>query len=107
VFSGIFASVLDACFKCFICLQTYVASVASECFKSKLGIASLSSPFVASPRSLLLFATLAGHPPPPPSLLDAGDVWGGASPTWAREMVWKNDRRRGRPDVLSVQTCGC
>jgi hypothetical protein len=26
-------SVLDTCFKCFICLQTYVASVASKCYK--------------------------------------------------------------------------
>ena len=32
VFSGVFASVSDSCFKCFICLQTYV-SVASKCFK--------------------------------------------------------------------------
>jgi hypothetical protein len=39
-FLGIFASVLDACFKYFICLQTYIASVASECFKSTLGVAS-------------------------------------------------------------------
>ena len=34
-FSGIFTSVSDLYFKCFICLQTYVASVASECFKSR------------------------------------------------------------------------
>ena len=29
VFLGIFASVLDACFKCFIFLQTYVAKISS------------------------------------------------------------------------------
>jgi hypothetical protein len=34
-FMCFFASVSDACFKHFICLQTYVASVVSECFKSK------------------------------------------------------------------------
>jgi hypothetical protein len=30
-----FSSVSEACFKCFIYLQTYVASVASGCFKSR------------------------------------------------------------------------
>jgi hypothetical protein len=29
------ASVLDACLKCFICVLFYIASVASECFKSR------------------------------------------------------------------------
>jgi hypothetical protein len=43
--SGIFASVLDACLKCFICFQTYVAIVASECFKTRSSVASPSSPF--------------------------------------------------------------
>ena len=40
--SSIFASVLDACFKCFICLQMYVARVASECFKTKSGVAHVA-----------------------------------------------------------------
>ena len=31
-FSGVFASVLDACFKCFICHLLYVATVISRCF---------------------------------------------------------------------------
>jgi hypothetical protein len=31
VFQMFFISVLDACFKCFICLQMYVASTAFEC----------------------------------------------------------------------------
>jgi hypothetical protein len=39
VFRVFFASVLDTCFKCFICLQMYVANVSSECFKSRLNIA--------------------------------------------------------------------
>ena len=33
VFSGVFASVSDTCFKCFICLQTYVANASSGYFK--------------------------------------------------------------------------
>ena len=39
------------CFcKYFICLQTYIASVAYECFKSKSGVASFSSHYAVSPR---------------------------------------------------------
>jgi hypothetical protein len=34
VFLGVFASVSDACFKCFICLLLYIINVASECFRS-------------------------------------------------------------------------
>ena len=41
-FSCIFASVSYACFKCFICLQIYIASVASGCFKSRSDVASPS-----------------------------------------------------------------
>ena len=32
MFSSVFTSVSDACFRCFICLQTYVISAASRCF---------------------------------------------------------------------------
>ena len=39
VFSGVFACVADTCFKCFICLLLHVASVASGCLKSRLGVA--------------------------------------------------------------------
>jgi hypothetical protein len=49
VFSGVFVSILDACFKYFICLHTYVASVASGYFKSRSGVASPSSPSAISP----------------------------------------------------------
>jgi hypothetical protein len=84
---SVFASVLDVCFKCFVCLQTYVASVAYECFKSRSGVASLSSPFSALPRCLLLLPVPAGHSNQrrkralqPPPLLDASDVRGGAVP---------------------------
>ena len=39
MFSCVFASVSEACFKYFICLQTYVASVASRCLESRSGVA--------------------------------------------------------------------
>jgi hypothetical protein len=39
VFSSAFVSVLDTCFKCFICLLLYVATVASGYFKSRSGVA--------------------------------------------------------------------
>ena len=35
VFSRVFASVSDTCFKCFIFLLLYVVSIASGCFKSR------------------------------------------------------------------------
>jgi hypothetical protein len=38
-FSGVFTSVSDDCFKCFICLLLYVATIVSGCFKSKSGVA--------------------------------------------------------------------
>jgi len=84
VFSGVFVSFLDACFKCFIYhLQTYVASVVYECFQNRSGVVSLSSPSAASLRCLLLLSTLARHPPP--TFLDAGDVRSDVEPTWAYE----------------------
>ena len=42
VFLGVFESVPDSCFKCFICLQTYVASVAYECFKVDRSVAHVA-----------------------------------------------------------------
>jgi hypothetical protein len=63
-FSGVFASVLDACFKCFICLQIYAVSVASKYFKSRSVVATPSSHSVVSPRYLL--PVPAGHLPPLP-----------------------------------------
>jgi hypothetical protein len=40
VFQVFFWSVSEACFKCFICLQTYVGSATFECFKSRSNIAN-------------------------------------------------------------------
>jgi hypothetical protein len=39
VFRVFFASVLDTCFKCFICLLLYVAIIVSGCFKSRSSVA--------------------------------------------------------------------
>jgi len=39
MFSDVFASVSDACFKSFIYLLLYVATVAFGCFKSRSGVA--------------------------------------------------------------------
>jgi hypothetical protein len=36
-FLGVFAIVSDACFKCFICLQTYAVNVSFGCFKNRSG----------------------------------------------------------------------
>ena len=55
------------------CLQTYLASVASGCFKSRSSVASASSLSAASPLCLLLLPAPTGHPPPLLPLLDASD----------------------------------
>jgi hypothetical protein len=49
-FSGVFASVSDARSKYFIYLETYIASVASGCFKSRSSVASRSPPHLRLPR---------------------------------------------------------
>jgi hypothetical protein len=63
VFLGVMASVSDPCFKRFFCLQTYVANVASRCFKNRSGVASPFSPSTTSPWCLLLLLLPAsvGH----------------------------------------------
>jgi hypothetical protein len=72
-FPFIFAGVLDACFKCFICLQTYVASVTSGYFK-------IDRMLYLPPRFLLPRLDISscqcwlGIRCAPTSLLDADDV---------------------------------
>jgi hypothetical protein len=73
-FSGVFASVSDAYFKCFICLQTYVASVASGCFRTKSGVTSPTS----------LSYCLASVSPPPPD----------ASSSFLSRCWWRLGRHR-------------
>ena len=80
------------CFKCFICLETYIASVASRCFKSRSGVAS---------RSFHAFGYLASLSPPS---FGAGwtselEVQAGAAPSpssqcWWRVVVWQRGRGR-------------
>jgi len=43
--SGVFSNVSKACFNCFNCLQTYVATVVFGCFQSRSGVASLLPTF--------------------------------------------------------------
>ena len=66
VFLCVFASVSDACFKYFICLRMYVASVAPRCCKSRSGVASPSSLSAVSPQCFVLLPAPAGHPLPLP-----------------------------------------
>jgi hypothetical protein len=62
VFQVCFASVSDAYFKCFICHQTYVASVVSGCmFQKYIGVACSSSPSAAS-SYYVLFPASTRHP---------------------------------------------
>jgi hypothetical protein len=49
----VFSSGLEACFKCFIYLQTYIATVVFVCYKSNR-VLHLSSPSAASSRCVLL-----------------------------------------------------
>jgi hypothetical protein len=58
VFHVCFSSVSEAYFKCFNCLQTYVATVVFGCFKSRSGVASLLLP----PSAASSLSEAAGHP---------------------------------------------
>jgi hypothetical protein len=76
-FSGVFASVSDAYFKCFICFLLYVAIVAFRCFKSTqvlhMGWAWKAAGGAGDVRG------------------GAGDIWGGASDFWggAGPLLWR------------------
>jgi hypothetical protein len=74
--SGSSTSVLDACFKGFICLQMYVLNVSSRCFKSRSGVASfllLAFCYLAlvSPLPDADWASIAPSPLDAPNVLDA------------------------------------
>jgi hypothetical protein len=65
-FSGVFASISDACFKCFICFQSYVAIVALG-FKIRSSVcisllAFLLSRLGVRPRKMEAVPTSAGGP---------------------------------------------
>ena len=60
VFRCVFSSILERCFKCFICLQTHVATVVFDVSKADQVFHLCSSPSAASSRYVLLLA-LVGH----------------------------------------------
>jgi hypothetical protein len=70
-FSGVFVSISNACFKCFICLLLYVASVVSEFSKVDQGVAN--GMCVGSRRG-------ASDP-------RASDVWGGVGLLLGRSLA--------------------
>jgi hypothetical protein len=85
-------------FKCFLrCSCKCFRCIFQGCFKSRSGVASPSL-FVASSGCLLLPAP-GWTSTAPPSLLDAGNVWGGVGPAWARERRRETVCMRGRLDV--------
>jgi hypothetical protein len=69
-FSGVFASVSDAHFKCFLCLQTYDANIVFGCFK--IDVMLHLSPHFLLPRLSIFscFRHQARHPPFPRPILD-------------------------------------
>jgi hypothetical protein len=92
-FSSVFASVLNVCFKCFICLLLYVATVASRCFKGRLGVARRMR--VGSGRRR---GTTTGALPHEPDTLGAHSLpvrvgsgsgqWHGRRPRVAQDNYW-------------------
>jgi hypothetical protein len=81
-------------FQVFYCLQTYIASVVSQCSEVNR-VLHLPLHFLL-PHLIFSSASrcrLGIHHAPPP-ILDAGDVLGGVGPTWACETVQEMMARR-------------
>jgi hypothetical protein len=87
-FPGVFASVSYACFKCFICLQTYVVNVTSRCFKSRLSCCIPLSPSTASSQCRLLLPAQAGHP-------NQRRMWSPPTPLFSMLMTFEPRGPRG------------
>jgi len=100
---GVFASVSDSCFKYFIYLQTYVASVAFRCFKSKSGCCTCSN--MTRLLQLLEEARGVGRGVDAAwgSGWDADAVWGRAV---HRVQAWKEGASVGVRTRTFVQTSG-
>ena len=79
VFLCVFASVSYTCFKCFICLQTYVVSVVFGCFKSRSGVAYHSLPSAASPRCQTREASTGA----------SGSRWAGGPHAHVQQQAWR------------------
>jgi hypothetical protein len=88
----VFLNVSNTCFKCFICIYTYVANVSSQCFKSGSGVAHITMAPVANrqrpavglrllPRAARL--ALSSPSPPFPSLPSIS--------TWQLELGDRDD----------------
>jgi hypothetical protein len=106
--SHMFASVLFGCCVFLQVFQMHISSVSSA-FRRMLQVLRLnvskvdrvlhfSSPSVGSPRCPILLLAPAGHQPPPPSLLDVGDVQDGKGPHGRA-------KRRGKMTIgMGIQT---
>jgi hypothetical protein len=90
-FSCGFASVSDACFKCFMGIQTYVSNVASICFKSRSGYCTCcNGTHLSQPQAAAAGASSSGRRRRRGRELFP--AWSsGAGPPWAR----KTQARRG------------
>jgi hypothetical protein len=87
-----FSSIFKCFAKCFRCMlqvfqlfQTYVVNVSFGCFKSRSGVASLSSPFATLPWCLLLFSMLV--------MCSSGvGPHGGGWRGWGESLKWREIR---------------
>jgi hypothetical protein len=75
VFFGCFASVSDVCCKCFSCFRTYVASVSSKGYKSKLGVVHVVIRPTYHSRLLQLLGRRHGSPCGRLTQANASIVW--------------------------------
>jgi hypothetical protein len=95
-----------------------VQMFAPRCFKSRLSVASSSSPSATLPRCLLLLPALAGHlnqrheraPPPPPRPRRAKRSAGAGVRTWAsvqtsQARAFGHGHPSRRPSVSIVEPC--
>jgi hypothetical protein len=93
VFLGVFTSVSDAYFKCFICLQASVANILSGCFKSRSGVAHVSMTSVTGRQrptaglGLLPRAVRLALSSPSTSLPFPPSRRGSLSSTWTRSLA--------------------
>jgi hypothetical protein len=97
IFLGVFTSVSDSCFKCFIYLILYVATIIYTCFKCRSGVAH---------GMCIKSGGWRGR-----RLGGVGDVWSGAGDVWAAwAHCWcahsraRRARRSLAPYVGTVRT---
>jgi hypothetical protein len=117
VFKCFFASVSEACFKCFIYLLLYVVSVASGCFKSRwasatdlhlVGVDLISGGVSCLHGGWWWRADHARAAVVNGGLRPLSDVClrAAQAPTWVHEIAQKAESRRGHPGAPSVRTSG-